>query len=48
MGTYLKQALKAFNLFRLLEKKTMEMFSMVERNESKRKFGGAKVCEASL
>ena len=28
------QALKAFNLFRLLENETMDMFSMGERNAS--------------
>ena len=46
MGSNLCQALKAFNLFRLLEKETMEIFSMSGRNKSKHKFGGMKVCEA--
>ena len=32
-----------FNLFRLLEKETLEMFSMRERRRSKHKFGGTKV-----
>ena len=35
-----------FNLFRLLENKTLEMFSMRERRKSKHKFGGTKVCKA--
>ena len=46
MGSNLWQALKAFNLFRLLENETIEMFSMGERNKSKHNFGGTKVCEA--
>ena len=37
---------KVFNLFRLLENETLEMFSMRERHKSKYKFGGNKVCKA--
>ena len=39
MGYNLWQALKAFNLFRLLDNETMEIFSMAGRNKSKYKFG---------
>ena len=46
MDTILWKALKAFNLFRLLENETMEMFSIGEWSKSKHKFGGTKVCEA--
>ena len=46
MGSNLWQALKTCNLFRLLEKKTMEILSMGERSKSKHKLGGMKVCEA--
>ena len=46
MGSYLRQALKAFNLFRLLENETMKIFSMGGRCKSKHKFGEMKVCEA--
>ena len=35
-----------FNLFRLLENETLEMFSMRERCKYKHKFGGTKVCKA--
>ena len=35
-----------FNLFRLLENETLEMFSMWERHKSKHKFDGTKVCKA--
>ena len=35
-----------FNLFRLLENETLEMFSMRERRKSKHKFNGTKVCKA--
>ena len=35
-----------FNLFRLLENETLEMFSIRERRRSKHKFGGTKVCKA--
>ena len=38
--------LKAFNLFRLLENETLEMFSMRERRKRKHKFGGNKVRKA--
>ena len=34
-----------FNLFRLLENETFEMFSMRERRKSKHKFGETKICE---
>ena len=40
MGSNLWQALKTFNLLRLLEKETMEIFSMDERSKSKHKFCG--------
>ena len=40
------QRLKAFNLFRLLENETLEIFSMRERRKSKHKFGGTKACKA--
>ena len=46
MGSNLLQALKAFNLFKLLENQTMETFSVGGRSKSKHKFGGMKVCEA--
>ena len=45
MGSNLWRALKAFNLFKLLENEIMEMFNMGERSKSKRKFGWTKVCE---
>ena len=35
-----------FNLFRLLENETLEMFSMRERPKSRHKFGGTKVWKA--
>ena len=35
-----------FNLFRLLENETLEMFSTRERRRSKHKFSGTKVCKA--
>ena len=35
-----------FNLSRLLENETLEMFSMRDRRKSKHKFGGTKVCKA--
>ena len=35
-----------FNRFRLLENETMEIFSNGERNKSKHKFAGMKVCGA--
>ena len=44
MGTNLWQALKAFNLLRLLENETIEMFSIEERSQSKHKFGGTRIC----
>ena len=37
---------KVFNIFRLLENKTLEMFSMRERRKSKHKLSGTKVCKA--
>ena len=46
MGSNLLQALKVFNLFKLLENQTMETFSMGGRSKSKHKFGSMKVCEA--
>lgn len=42
MGTILRQVLKAFNLFQLLENEPMEIFSMRVRNKSKHKFTGMK------
>ena len=45
MGSKLWQALKAFNLFRLLENKTMEIVSMGGWCKSKHKFGEMKVWE---
>ena len=45
MGSNLRQALKALNLFRLLESETIEIFTMGKRSKSKYKFGGMKVCE---
>ena len=45
MASSLWQPLKPFNLLRLLENETMEIFSMGERSKSKHKFGGLKVCE---
>ena len=35
-----------FNLFRLLENKTLKIFSIQERHKSRHKFGGTKVCIA--
>ena len=35
-----------FNLSRLLENETLEMFIMRDRRKSKHKFGGTKVCKA--
>ena len=35
-----------FNLFRLPENETLEMFSMRKRSKSKHKFGGTKPCKA--
>ena len=46
MGSNLRQALKAFNLFRLLENETMKIFSMGGRCKSKHKFDEMKVSEA--
>ena len=46
MGSNLWQALKAFNLIRLLENETMEIFGKGGRSQSKHKFGGKKFCEA--
>ena len=46
MGTFLWQGLKVFNLFRLLWKETMEMFSIGERNKSKHKLVWKKPREA--
>ena len=40
MGSNLLEALKAFDLFRLMENETMEMFRIGERGKSKHKFGG--------
>ena len=45
MGAILLQALKTFNLHRLMEKKAVEMFGMRGRNKSKLKFAGMKICE---
>ena len=45
MVSNLCQALKPFNLFRLLENETMEIFSMGERSNGKHKFGELKVCK---
>ena len=46
MCSSLWQALKALNLFRLLESEILEIFGMGGWSKSKRKFGGMKVCEA--
>ena len=46
MGTKFREELKSFNLFRLLEYKTLETFSKQGRPKSKYKFGGTKVCKA--
>ena len=46
MGSNLWQSLKVFNLLRLLENETMEIFSVGGQGKSKHKFGGIKVCEA--
>ena len=35
-----------FNLYRLLEKETLEMLIMRERRKSKHKFGRTKVCKS--
>ena len=35
-----------FNLFRLLENKTLKIFSIRERRESRHRFGGTEVCKA--
>ena len=35
-----------FNLFRVLENETLEMFSMRKRRKNKHEFGGTKVCKA--
>ena len=35
-----------FNLYRLLENETLEMFSMRQRRKSKHKFDGSKVSKA--
>ena len=45
MGAILLQALKTFNLHRVMEKKAVEMFGMRGRNKSKLKFAGMKICE---
>ena len=46
MDTNLWQALKACNLFRLLENEKLQMLSMRERSKSKHKFRRTKVCKA--
>ena len=45
MGTKFWLGLKPFNLFRLLEYETLEMFSKQGRRKSKYKFGGTKAEE---
>ena len=40
------QALKAFNLYKLLEDQTREMFSMGEKSKINHEFDVTKVCEA--
>ena len=35
-----------FNLFRLLENETLEIFSMRKKRKRKHEFGGTKVCKA--
>ena len=40
MGSKLLEALKAFNLFKLLENETMGMFCIGEQGKSKHEFGG--------
>ena len=45
MSSNLWQALKACNLFRLLENKTLEIFSMGGQSKSKHKFGVMKIWE---
>ena len=37
-----------FNLFRLLEKETLQMCSMYERRKSTHRSGGIKVCKAKV
>ena len=44
--TALLEALKCLIFFRLLENKTLEMFSMRGRRKSKHKFVETKVCKA--
>ena len=44
MGTNFWEGFEAFNLFRLLEKETLEMCSMLKSRKSNYKFGGTKVC----
>ena len=46
MGSNLWQSIKAFNLLRLLENETMEIFSVGGQSKSKHKFGRMKVCQA--
>ena len=46
MGINFWEALKAFNLFRLLENETSQMFSKRKRRKNKHKFGGTKLCKA--
>ena len=38
--------IKAFNLFRLLEKETLKIFTIGERRKRRDKFGGTKICKA--
>ena len=45
MGSNLWQALKAFDLFWLLENEIMEIYSMGRRSKNKHKFSGMRVCE---
>ena len=46
MGTNFWLGLKVFNLFRLLENETLEMFSIRERRKSKYESGGTKFFKA--
>ena len=46
IGANFLYGLKAFNLFRLLDNETLEMFSKRERRKRKHKFGGTKVFKA--
>ena len=45
MDTILWQVVKKFNLIRVLKNWTMEIFSMVVKNETKHKLAEIKVCE---